>query len=167
VTEHGAGGFDEEPFDEIELGPVLGGEHELKASLGSRRKPRLGLLRNVRGVIVEDDLGRGRGGVGGLQHSEEFDEFATAVAVLDEGVHLAGQQVDAGHQGDRSMALVLVIAADRWMGAGLWAKVGSDGADRLDAGFLIILRLVRRSSATGGTSRFSWPRPRCRGRCSV
>ena len=56
MTEHGAGGFGEEPFDEIEPGAVLRGEHELKASLRPRRKPRLGLQRNVRGVIVEDDL---------------------------------------------------------------------------------------------------------------
>jgi hypothetical protein len=53
-------------------------------------------------------------------------------------VHLAGQQVDAGHQRDRSMALVLVIATDRRMGARHRAKVGSGGADRLDAGFLVI-----------------------------
>ena len=57
-------------------------------------------------------------------------EFTTAMAVLDEGVHLAGQQVDAGHQGDRPMALVLVIATYRRMGAGHRAKVGSEGADR-------------------------------------
>ena len=36
MTEHGAGGFGEEPFDEIEPGAVLGGEHELKASFRSR-----------------------------------------------------------------------------------------------------------------------------------
>lgn len=64
VAEHRAGSFGEEALDEIEPRPVLGGEHELKASLGLRRKPRLGLLRNVRGVIVEDDLDRGRRGVG-------------------------------------------------------------------------------------------------------
>ncbi len=36
------------------------------------------------------------------------------------------------------MALVLVIATDRRMGARHRAKVGSGGADRLDAGFLVI-----------------------------
>src|SRR5205807_5756549 len=36
------------------------------------------------------------------------------------------------------MALVLVIATDRRMGARPQAKVGSGGADRLDAGFLVI-----------------------------
>src|SRR5689334_18480366 len=55
VTEHGAGGFGEEPLDEIEPGAVLGGEHEPKASFRSRRQPSLGLLRDVRGVIIEDD----------------------------------------------------------------------------------------------------------------
>jgi hypothetical protein len=57
-------------------------------------------------------------------------EFTTAMAVLDEGVHLAGQQVDAGHQGDRPMALVLVIATYRRMGAGHRATVGSDRLGR-------------------------------------
>ena len=42
VTEHGAGGFGEEPLDKIEPGAVLGGEHELEASLGSGRQPSLG-----------------------------------------------------------------------------------------------------------------------------
>ena len=78
VTEHRAGGFGKEPLDEIEPGAVLGGEHELKASFGSRRQPSLGLPRDVRGVIVEDDLDRGRGGVHGIERVEEFDELATA-----------------------------------------------------------------------------------------
>jgi hypothetical protein len=104
VTKHGAGGFGEEPLDEIEPRAVLGGEHELKAPFRSRRQPSLGLLRDVRGVIVEDDLDPGHRGVGSIQHTEEFDEFATAMAVLDEGVHLSSQQVDAGYQGDRSLS---------------------------------------------------------------
>ena len=32
------------------------------------------------------------------------------MAVLDEGVDLAGEQIDAGQQADRSVALVLVVA---------------------------------------------------------
>src|SRR5215813_1023826 len=53
VAEHGAGGFGEEALDEIEPGAVLGREHELKAPLGSRCQPSLGLPRDVRRVIVE------------------------------------------------------------------------------------------------------------------
>ena len=51
------------------------------------------------------------GRIGGVEKLEEFDEFAAAVAVLDEGVDLAGEQIDAGQQADRAMALVLVIRA--------------------------------------------------------
>src|SRR5215471_19453355 len=80
VAEHGAGGFGEEALDEIEPGAVLGREHELKAPLGSRRQPSLGLPQDVRRVIVEDDFDRSHRGVGGIQHIEEFDEFATAMA---------------------------------------------------------------------------------------
>jgi len=81
------------PLDEIEPRAVFGGEHELKASFRLRRQPSLGLPRDMRGVIVEDDLDRGHRGVGSIQHIEEFDEFAAAMAVLNEGVHLACQQV--------------------------------------------------------------------------
>ena len=80
----------------------------------------------------------GRRRVGGVEQTEEFDKFATAVAILDQGVHFTGQQVDAGHQGDRSMALVLVIAADRRVDAGNRAKIRSGRPDRLDAGFLVV-----------------------------
>jgi hypothetical protein len=92
-------------------------------------------------VIVEDDFDHRRCGVGDVEQTEEFDKFATAVAILDQGVHLAGQEVDAGHQGDRSVPLVLVIAADRRMGGWHRAQVGGGRADRLDAGFLIVSAL--------------------------
>jgi hypothetical protein len=66
LAEHGAGGFGEEPLDEIEPIAVFGGEHERKASFRSRRQPSLGLLRDMRGAIVEDDLDRGHRGVGSI-----------------------------------------------------------------------------------------------------
>jgi len=61
------------------------------------------------------------GRIGGIDELEEFDEFAAAVAVLDEGVNLPGEQIDAGQQTDRAVALVLVIARDGRMPAGLGA----------------------------------------------
>jgi hypothetical protein len=36
------------------------------------------------------------GWIGGIEKLEKFDEFATAVAVLDKGMNLAGEQIDAG-----------------------------------------------------------------------
>ena len=47
-------------------------------------------------MIVEDQLDCRMGRIGGVEKPEKFDEFAAAVAVLDEGVNLAGEQVDAG-----------------------------------------------------------------------
>ena len=46
---------------------------------------------DVRGMIVEDQLDRRMGRIGSVEKLEEFDEFAAAVAVLDEGVDLAGE----------------------------------------------------------------------------
>ncbi len=41
-------------------------------------------------MIVEDHLDRCVGRIGGVEELEEFNEFAAAVAVLDESVDLAG-----------------------------------------------------------------------------
>src|SRR5208337_2976031 len=46
------------------------------------------------GMIVEDQRDCRMGRIGGVEKLEEFDEFAAAVAVLDEGVDLAGEQID-------------------------------------------------------------------------
>src|SRR5208282_1498807 len=69
---------------------------------------------------------------------EEFNEFAAAVAVVDEGVDLAGEQIDAGQQADRAVALVLVIAREGRMSAGLGRQVRGGRGDRLNAGLLIV-----------------------------
>jgi hypothetical protein len=45
--------------------------------------------------------------IGGIDQLEKRDELATAVAVLDQGMDLAGDKVDAGQQADRAVALVL------------------------------------------------------------
>ena len=57
-------------------------------------------------MIVEDQLDRCVGRIGGVEKLEEFDEFAAAVAIPDQGMDLAGEEVDAGQQTDRAMALV-------------------------------------------------------------
>ena len=49
-----AGELGEEAFDEIEPGAVLGREDEFEATDRLVREPSLGLLRDVRGMIVED-----------------------------------------------------------------------------------------------------------------
>src|SRR5271166_3531927 len=48
------------------------------------------------GMIVEDQLDRRAGRIGGVEKLEEFDEFAAAMPILDQRMDLAGDEVDAG-----------------------------------------------------------------------
>src|SRR5580658_370702 len=138
ATEYGAGGFGKEALDEVEPRSVLGSEDELEAPFGSGREPSLGFSRNMRGVIVENDLDRGCRGVSRVEQTKEFDELATAMAISDQGIDLPGEQVDAGHQSDRCVPLGRVIATDRRIGAGNRRPIGGRRADRLDAWFRVV-----------------------------
>ena len=60
-------------------------------------------------MIVEDQLDGGVGRIGGVAELEEFDEFTRAVAVLNDGVHVAGYQIDAGQQRHRPVGAVFMI----------------------------------------------------------
>ena len=58
------------------------------------------------GMIVEDQLDRGAGRIGGIEKLEECDELAAAVALPDEREDLAGEQIDPGQlEAERAMAL--------------------------------------------------------------
>ena len=136
MAQDGAGELREEAFDQVEPGAVLGREGEFEAADRLLGQPSLGLLGDVCGMIVENQLDRRMGRIGGVEDLEELDEFAAAVAVLDEGVNLPGEQIDAGQQTDRAVALVLVIARDGRMPAGLGRQVRGRVGDRLDTGLL-------------------------------
>lgn len=129
--------FGEEPLDEVQPGAVRRGEGELEASGRSGGKPSLGFFRYVCGMIVEDQFDRSPGRIGGVKEAEEFDELAAAMAVFDESMDLAGQQIDACQQTERAMALVLVIPGEGRMDAGFGRQVGSRRGDGLDAGLFI------------------------------
>jgi len=60
------------------------------------REPSSGFFRDVCGVVVEDQLDRGAGRIGGVEKFEEFDELAAAVAILDERMDLTGEQINPG-----------------------------------------------------------------------
>jgi hypothetical protein len=89
MTQDGAGEFGEEALDEVEPGAVRGSKCEFEAVSGLLREPGSGLFGDVGGVIVEDQLDRGMARIGGVEKLEEFYEFATAVAILDQGMDLA------------------------------------------------------------------------------
>src|SRR5271157_5875192 len=119
MTKHGSRHFGEEALDEIEPGAVLGREYKGEAAFWLGREPRLGLLGDVSGVVVEDQLDRGVGGISGVEPLEEADELARPVAILDAGVHLAGEQVDPGEQTQRAVALIFMVARESRTRSGL------------------------------------------------
>ena len=82
MAKHVAGELGEE-FDEIEPGAVFGRVDEREASFGLLGEPSHRLLGFVGGVIVEDELDRGRGRMGGVELFQEFDEFARRVLTKD------------------------------------------------------------------------------------
>ena len=123
MAQHGAGELGEKALDEVEPGTMLGRESEFEAAGGLNGEPSLGLFGDVRRMIVEDQLDRRMGRIGGIEELEKFDEFATAMAVPDEGVNLTGEQIDAGQQTDCAIALVLVVARKGRMFAGLRRQV--------------------------------------------
>src|ERR1700730_174638 len=60
------------------------------------------------------------------------------VTISEQGVHLAGQQVDAGKQADRAVALVFVVACEGCMQAWFGRQIGCRRCDRLDTRLLIV-----------------------------
>jgi hypothetical protein len=85
-------------------------------------------------MVVENDLDRSVGRIGGVEELEKFNEFAAAVAFLDQGMNVTGEQVDPGHQGQGTVAFVLVIAHHGRIGAGKWRTIRRGRTDRLIPG---------------------------------
>src|SRR6516165_6300204 len=75
---------------------MRGREGEFETMCGLLRNPGSGLSGDVRRMIVEDQLDRRVGRIGGVGVLEEFDEFAAAMTVPDQGMNLAAEKVDAG-----------------------------------------------------------------------
>ena len=98
VTEHRPRHLREQALHEIEPRTVLRREYQGETAFRAGGEPRLGFLRSVGGMVVEEQFDGGIGGIGGVEPLEEADEFARAMAILDTGLHLAGQQIDPGQQ---------------------------------------------------------------------
>src|SRR6476619_6670153 len=112
MTQDGAGKLGEEALDEVEPGAVLGRERKVEAACRSCVEPGSGFLRDMCGMIVENQLDRGAGRIGGIEKLEEFDKLAAAVAVSDERVDLAGEQINPSQQAERAMAFVLMVPCE-------------------------------------------------------
>ena len=79
---------------------MLGSESEFEAARRLSGEPSFRLLGDVRGMIVEDQLDRGMSRIGGIEKLEEFDEFTAAMAIPDQGMDFAVEQIDPGQQAD-------------------------------------------------------------------
>ena len=130
---------------------------------GGRVSSGSGFPGNVCGMVVEDQLDSGAGRIGGIEKLEEFDELAAAVALPDERVDLAGEQIDPGQQAERAMAFVLMIPREARMAAWHWRQIRCRRGDGLDSRLLVVrddrdrlLRFLRLGSG------FSGPGPRGR-----
>jgi hypothetical protein len=108
VAQDRAGELGEEALDEVEPGAVLGREGELEAARRLSGEPSSGFFRDVRRMVVEDQLDRRTGRISGIEKLEEFDEFAAAVTLLAQGMNPPGKQIDsgAGRTRNRSQAIM-------------------------------------------------------------
>lgn len=95
MAQDGAGKLGEEALDQVEPEAVFGREGKFEAAYRSFIEPGSGFFRDVCEMIVEDQLDGRADRIGGIEQPEEFDELARAVAVLDEYVDLACQQVNS------------------------------------------------------------------------
>src|SRR6266478_7334235 len=130
--------LEKKALDEVEPGAVFGGEGEREAARRLSGEPSLSFSGDMRRVVVQDHLDRRAGRVSGIEELEEFDELAAAVTLFDQGVDLAGEQIDSGQQAERAVALVLMIARERRVGARHRRQIRRCGSDRLDSRLLVV-----------------------------
>jgi hypothetical protein len=89
-------------------------------------------------MIVEDQLDSGAGRIGLIEQLEELDELPAAVAVSDQGMHLASQQIDPGQQAERAMAVIFMIAREGRMDTGLGRQIRRGRCYGLDTRLFIV-----------------------------
>ena len=82
--------LEKKALDEVEPRAMRGREDEFETASRLIGEPGPGFLGDVCGMIVEDQLDRRMGRIGGIDELKEFDEFAAAMAVLDQGVKVRG-----------------------------------------------------------------------------
>ena len=105
VAQRRSGELGEEALDEVEPRAMFRREGEFEAMRRLGGKPGCGFF----GMIVEDQLDRSVGRIGGVEQLEKFDEFAAAVTILDQGMNLAANKIDAGQQADRAVAFIFKL----------------------------------------------------------
>src|SRR5947209_10419168 len=128
----------EEALDQVEPGAVFGRERELEAADRASSEPVGGLSRDVGGMVVEDQLDGRMSWVGAIEKLEKFNELAAAMAISDEGVDFTGEQINPGQQRERPIALILVIAREGRVDAGLGRQIRRGVANGLNSRLFVL-----------------------------
>jgi hypothetical protein len=119
-----AGELGEETLNEIKPGAVLGREGEFEATGRLLGEPSLGLLGDVRRMIVEDQLDRCVGRIGGIDELEEFNEFAVSRSMPASKLTVPWRLRWRSLTRAWIWPLVLVVARQGRMSAGLGRQIG-------------------------------------------
>ena len=91
--------FEKKPSIRLSQEPCVGLNVNWKRPSGWGGDPGFRFLGDVRGMIVEDQFDRGIRRVGGIEKLQKLDEFTAAVAILDQGMDLAREQINPGPAG--------------------------------------------------------------------
>ena len=109
-------------------GAVLGGEDKGEAAFRLGGEPSLSLLGDVRRMIVEDQLDRRMARIGGVEELEELNDSRLRWRSLTRAWTWPVSRSMPASRLDRAVALVLVVAPEGRMPAGLGRQVrGGDG----------------------------------------
>src|SRR6516162_558108 len=127
--------LEKKPSMRLSQEPCVGVKVNSNRPSGSSDEPRSGFFRDVRGMIVENQLDGGAGRIGGIKKLEELIKLSAAVTVSDQGMNLAGEQIDPGQQAKRAVPLVLMITREGRVNAGFGRQIGRGRCDGLDSGF--------------------------------
>src|SRR5579883_337218 len=92
----------------------------------------------MRGMIIEDQLDCSPGRISGIEKLEEFDELSAAMAISNQGVDLAGEQINPSQQAERAVTPVLMITREGRVNAGHRRQVRRRCRDGLDPGLLVV-----------------------------
>ena len=136
VAQESARHLAEERLDEIQPGSVFGRQNIMEP-IGTGRQVGLGLLGEVRRMVIQDQTQDPIRRVESIQVLEQSDEFAAAMPPLDPGGYVTGVQIQGRQDGAGPETFLFVVAAPAGMPTRYWFQIGRGVSDGLDAGFFI------------------------------
>jgi hypothetical protein len=129
--------LDKTPSTSFSQEPCLGLKGKFEVASQVLGEPSFRLLEMCAERLPRINYGRA-GWVDDIRKLQQFNEFATAMALFHQSMDLAAQQVDAGQQADYAAALIFTITGEGRMHGGLRRQLPHRGGNRLDPWLLVI-----------------------------